>query len=153
MTERTYGEILDAIRDIVKEHEKVVRWSYGADLDEKIRHVLRHYQDDTTNHLVAIKHFRDDVITWLRAMAIVADMTSQAATHAEKNARLRGMVEVVESAIKKLRDREIDFNMTWWQWPDVFRSDYPTVHYVRRIHELEAQIKELEEQLKGEGCK
>ena len=66
MTERTYGEILDAIRDIVKEHEKVVRWSYGADLDEKIRHVLRHYQDDTTNHLVAIKHFRDDVVSLVR---------------------------------------------------------------------------------------
>ena len=150
MKERSTQEILDSINQIVKEHEIKVRWSYMADTDDRIRAVLRHYENVATEGLLAIKHFRDDVVVYLRAVALVADSTAQASTHAEKNARLRGLIETIESALQKLRHEEVDFDCTYWQWPDVFRSDYPTVHLIRRIHELENEIKELKKGDKNE---
>jgi hypothetical protein len=71
-------------------------------------------------------------------------MTGNAGTHAEKNARLRGAIELLESAVEKLRHQHLEDLFSIYHWPDVFRSDYPTRSLMERIHDLERQLKELQ---------
>jgi hypothetical protein len=72
-------------------------------------------------------------------------MTGSASTHGEKAARLRGLSEMIEGGIAKLREIHFeDMSLHRWFWPDVFRSDFPVRVYKQRIHELEDRIGQLE---------
>lgn len=131
------------IADIIKDHSERLRCYHCGSDEEKIAHIIRDYHDHATEAIGKVKAFRDDLQTWLRAIALVLEMTGNASTHAEKNARLRGALELLESAIGKLRDHEIEFSMSYrFNAHDVFRSDYPTRHFLERIRELEHELKE-----------
>lgn len=141
-TTETLADVVRKIDDIVIRYEQQNRVGYAGDLDWRVDQMIRHYQNIATNQLAGVKATRDDMLVWLRALAMVAEMAGNAGTHAEKNARLRGMVELIEAAIQKLREQEFNFQWSTWHMPDIFRSDYPVVQYIRRIHELEAQLRE-----------
>jgi len=134
--------IIEKIKGVIEKYQENNRVWYGGELDLQINEVIRHYQDIATDSLAGSKSFRDDMLTYMRALAMITEMAANAATHAEKNARLRGMIELIESTIQKLRDMEFNFQSCHWRKPDVFRSDYPVLQYIRRIHELEHQIQD-----------
>jgi hypothetical protein len=73
-------------------------------------------------------------------------MTGDPATHAEKNARLRGAIELLETAIEKLRYQNLESLFDIYRWPDLFRSEWPTRRLMERIHDLERQVKDLQPQ-------
>lgn len=117
---------------------------------ERLRYLLADLHLTECDAIAGCKHFRDDCVNWLRAISIVVESIGNAGTHREKEARCRGAVEVIESAIRKLRDREFDRH-SWRFWmDDVFRSDYPTREFVRRIHDLEQELKVLKSDRKTE---
>jgi hypothetical protein len=136
---------LEEIRLLIREHQEKQRISQGfgspADL---VKSILREYEDKTTKAYSDVKHVRDDMLTFFRALALVLNMTGEAATHAEKNARLRGAIELLESAIEKLRHQNLESLFDIYRWPDLFRSDWPTRRLMDRIHGLEQQIKDLQ---------
>lgn len=137
------------IERIVAEFEdKMSIGHWGSDnLSKRIHAVIDHYIRQAANAVSAEKNSRDNTITWLRAMGLVVDMAGNAGTHAEKNARLRGVAEAVESAISHLQNLRIDFyNGYWRSHEDIFRTDYPVREYIRRIHDLETEVKQLREQ-------
>lgn len=138
---------LAKVQAVVQEHEKERRIGYGASLDKRISAIIRGYQDTAARGLSGAKSARDNMLTWLRAMALIAEMTENAGTHSEKNARLRGMIEMCETAIKRLSQMEFDFSKSWWDWNDVFRSDYPVRHYMQRAHEAEREAEQLRERV------
>lgn len=145
--------LLDAMRDkqecefllyrakaAVEKHQQQQRRYVSGPLSAQVPDVLANYEDLATSAIVGVKHWRDDMVTYLRAMAMVAEMVGNGGTHAEKAARLRGMIEMIETTIQKLRNEEFDFNRSWWHTPDVFRSDFPVRRYQQRIHELETEL-------------
>lgn len=144
----------ETIEEVIKEHSDRLRCYYcGSDI-ERISHVINSYHDDASGALEQIKSFRDDLLTYLRAIALVVDMAANASTHREKNARLRGMVELLESAIDKLRKASFEFTLNHrWASYDIFRSDYPTRHLVDRIHELEDELRETKEAISNENIR
>jgi hypothetical protein len=101
---------------------------------------LRHYEDKAVSALRDTKQFRDDMLTYFRALVIVLDMTGNAATHAEKNARLRGAVELLEQMAERLR---LEIVFSHFHWRDAFASDWPTRRLLERVHELERELSEL----------
>ncbi len=137
------NETVAKLLRLANEHEDKINIHYGVSLDERIREIIRHYQNVAVNALSGSKTVRDDMLSYFRAMALICEMTLNAGTHAEKAARLRGMVELLESGIEKLQAQQFDLAFSSWRLPDVFRSDYPVRHYLERIHELEAKVKEL----------
>jgi hypothetical protein len=141
------GQDLERIKQIVEKHEGVTHWSYSGTLAARVERMMAHYQQIGVSGMASAKSARDNMLTWLRAMAIVADMTANAGTHGEKNARLRGIIDVTESAIEKLQQMDFDFHNTYWNFPDVFKSDYPVRHWMDRAHEAERKQKELEERI------
>lgn len=148
MTELTPGEALTqlcAIEKLISEHQNKQNYHQGfGSPAEKVKAILREYEDKTTKAYSGVKHFRDDMLTYFRALSLVLTMTGNAGTHAEKNARLRGAIELLESAVEKLRHEHLEDLFSIYHWPDVFRSDYPTRSLMERIHELEQQIKDLQ---------
>lgn len=136
---------LGEIEELIREHQEKQRYSQGfGSPAEKVKSILREYEDKTTKAYSDVKHFRDDMLTYFRALSLVLTMTGNAGTHAEKNARLRGAIELLESAIEKLRREHLEDLFSIYRWPDVFRSDWPTRRLMERIHDLEAQLKDKE---------
>jgi len=140
-------EQLEEIRELIREHQQKQKYSQGFGTPaELVKSILREYEDKTTKAYSDVKHFRDDMLTYFRAMALILTMTGEAATHAEKNARLRGAIELIESAVEKLRHEHLENLFSIYRWPDLFRSDWPTRRLMERIHDLEQQVKELRPQ-------
>lgn len=150
MQELTPGEALaqlNEIQKLINEHQDRQNYHQGFGTPaEKIKTILRQYEDKTTKAYSDVKHVRDDMLTFFRALALVLNMTGEAATHGEKNARLRGAIELLESAIEKLRHQNLESLFDIYRWPDLFRSDWPTRRLMDRIHNLERQIKDLQPQ-------
>lgn len=130
------------LESYIREHQKLMRTYYSYDdLPSGVNNVIEHYRALAANALQNTKNFRDDVIVWLRAMSLVLEMTGNAATHREKGARLRGCIEMIESAMQKLRAAEIGFQSTYYHWDDIFRSDFPVRSYIEKIHKLQDELK------------
>ena len=136
---------LEEIRALIREHQDKQRISQGFGTPAQlVKSVLREYEDKTTKAYSDVNHFRNDMLTYFRAMSLILTMTGEAATHAEKNARLRGAIELIEAAVEKLRRQNLESLFDIYRWPDLFRSDWPTRRLMERIHDLEQQVKDLQ---------
>jgi hypothetical protein len=143
VTDRSLTDEIRELDDAIREHEKLQRrYGPGTTLVERFRQVVQHYQESSVQTALVVQQFRDDLLVQFRAFSLVVDMVGSASTHSEKSARLRGLSELIEGSIDKLRRFEIN-DAKLWQFPDVFRSDYPTRAYLQRIHDLEDRIREL----------
>lgn len=132
------------IPDIIKEHSERLRCYHCGTDEEKIAHIIQDYHDNAVRALNEVKYFRDDLQTYLRAVALVLDMVGNASSHREKNARLRGALELLESGIGRLRESTFEFTLGCRLLSnDIFRSDYPTRQLLERIHALEDELKQL----------
>lgn len=135
------------IRAVVEDHERRIRTHYGSfALSERVDRLLGHYHDTATNSIAAAKAFAEDVSVALRALALVADSVASAGTHREKDARLRGLIEILEGALTRVRNHQWDVqNTSIYSFlpQDVFRSDYPQRRALDRIRELESQLAEV----------
>ena len=135
----------------VRSHERKQHVGHGGlSAAEDVRAVLREYEDKATRALSDVKRFRDDMVTFFRALALCLEMVGSAQTHGEKNARLRGAIELLESHLESLRRSDIDFLFSHFRWRDVFSADWPTRRLLDRIHELE---RELGEAKSARGCR
>lgn len=128
---------LDAL---VRKHEETQRTFRSGDLAVRAEAVLTHYQDLAVAHMAGVDAFRQDVLTYFRALVLLVESVANAFTHAEKAARLRGLVELLETAIDRVRKERLDFAFTRFGGPDLWRSDFPVREFVRRIRELEEKL-------------
>lgn len=112
---------------------------------DRVQGYVDHYVRLASRSIAKTTAFKNGVIAWLRGIAINAQAVSWASTHHEKDARLRGLIEVIETAIKQLDELRLDDHMEGWTdtvdtW---LKSDFPTREMRRRILDLEAEIKRL----------
>lgn len=140
---------IERLASLVKDKQKDQRIIYHASLSEQIIALIRNYEYETTQALAGVKCFRDDTRMWLQAMVIVANTIGNAGTHREKDARLRGMIEILETVIEKLRTEQSDFDSSYFRWPNLYRSEYPVRRYMERAEGAERQLQETEAKLKS----
>lgn len=124
------------------EREHHVYHRGGDATDVRIDAMVRYFRDQSVRAYEEAHAFREDLITHLRALVIVGEGALSAGTHREKDARLRGLISVVDAGIDRLREYRFKSERSW-HWPDVFRSDYPVRRYIDRIRELEQQVEQL----------
>lgn len=136
---------LKAIDAILREHEKETRCSTAGHVD-RLRITLDHYRHIADRAVSESKSFRDDFVTWLRAVQLNMAIVEGGYTHAEKAARLRGFEELINNLIRQLREAE--FNLSWSHWsefPDLF--DPVDRRLFERNRDLQNQNSELRKQL------
>jgi predicted nucleic acid-binding Zn-ribbon protein len=128
-------------------------WTYSSDhtLAERVQSCVNHYTRMAAEAVGDSHSFKDGVVSWLRGIAINAQSVSWASTHHEKDARLRGLIEVVETAITRINDvRFTDRLSPWNNVTDAWmKSDFPTREMRSRILKQEEEIKRLKK-LAGE---
>lgn len=138
------------IRRIIEEFEAsspgMSRYG-GLSVSEHVHLIIRNYNRIAANSVSGQKNFQNDMVTHLKAISLVVDMIGNASTHAEKGARLRGLSELIETTIRKLQEKRVEFGYSWYGWDDVFASDYPVRHYIDQIRQLEREKQELQNQL------
>lgn len=136
-------EELETIIEVLNEHSQ-----YYNPKNERLVNVVKsavyRLEQKEKNQVLKFKAFQDDILTYLRAIALVADTVGNADTHKEKNARMRGLLAQIESAIQVVRDGA-EYLLTGYYtgMPDLFRSNYPVQQYINRCRELENEIKFL----------
>lgn len=127
-------------------------WRYTQDqtLTDRVARVVDHYTRMAARAVEKQQNERNGMVSWLRGIAITAQSVSWASTHHEKDARLRGLIEVVETAITKIQQQDndsshyFDGNIDSWM-----KSDFPTRDLKRRILDQQAEIERLK-RLAGE---
>lgn len=141
------NQVLAEIKKELQKHTDKQHWGICSTPVEQLRSILQRYQDIARRHLQGAEDFRDQMLVWLRAMSLTLTMTGNAATHAEKGARLRGTIEIIEKLIRNLQNEKFDFSRTYWHsaWDDDFRSDYPVRDLLHENHDLKARLKEAQE--------
>lgn len=138
------GGQLAAVEELIREHQKKQNYHQGfGTTADRVKSVLCEYEDKTTKAYSDVRQFRDDMLTYFRAFSLILTMTGEAGTHAEKNARLRGAIELLERGIETIRRSNLESLLDIYRWPDVFRSDWPTRRLMERIHDLEQENSEL----------
>lgn len=126
-------------------------WRYGSDnvFAARVQRCIDHYTRMAANAVGDAHEFKDSVVAWLRGMAISAQSVSWASTHHEKDARLRGLIEVIETAISNINEQRVTDRLSRWNgvvdsWQ---KSDFPTREMRRRILDQEEEIKRLKKQV------
>lgn len=121
-------------------------WRYGHDqsLADRLVRIVDHYTRLAAFAVETQQNERTGVVSWLRGIAINAQSVSWASTHHEKDARLRGLIEVIDTAITKIQEQNSDSGRYFDGGIDSWmRSDFPTRDLKRRILDQEAEIKRL----------
>jgi len=139
--ELTEDEYLDKI---INSNFELIRCYYPGNRAEKIESIINYYKRKAEESLFSIRNFQQELIVWLRALAMVAEMAGNSSTHREKAARVRGMIEIIETCIEKATNMDINFSFLYFNWPNLWRSDYPVRKILQENHELKKEIDRLQ---------
>lgn len=120
--------------------------------EQMLDSVLRQERNHTEKAIAGAKDFRDSCLIMLKSLEVVIESIECASTHSEKNARLRGLMDVVHRNMEKMGRFEFCFDSPPWYatYNDAFSREDPRVLKLReRVAELERQVqpqpKEAEE--------
>lgn len=142
---------LNGIRQRLREEQEHDRWHHSEEtVIATLVRVLDHKRSHVASTIARSRDFQQDVLTFLRAFSLMLETVSGASTHAEKAARLRGLIELVETAATRVRERQFREQESWSysMADDVFRCDYPVRHWIHKCREAEAKQQAAEEELK-----
>jgi hypothetical protein len=135
------------IEDVLNKHQEDIKNYYHGDIGDKISHLLSHYKDIAAKEIGNRKSLIEDVLVYFRSVVMISESIGIAGTHAEKAARLRGLIELLNSAINKLRTSQEEHllsNFSWYSWD---YSDYPYRSLIEKLSELKTQNEYFKSQL------
>lgn len=138
---------------IIREHESVIHTHYGGTIGERAQQVLSHYKRDAAQAISERKRMNQETLVYFRSIIMCAEMVGMGGTHHEKDARLRGMIELLNQAIKKLQDEEHNSLLDNWGYGFGSRSDYPYRSLLDDMRQLKAENQELKKKLNATGAK
>lgn len=128
----------------LREQMKAFRIHWSGSPEQMLNSVLRHERSHTEKAIAGAKNFRDSCLIMLKSLEVVIESIECASTHSEKNARLRGLMDVVHRNMDRMARFEFCFDSPpWYQtYSDAFaREDLRILKLRERIAELEQQLK------------
>jgi hypothetical protein len=152
---REYG-FLRPLEKVMDEQEEKLHHHYGSfGAADRLRYIFRNLERKAEQSQFAYRALKEDMLVWARAIGLAAGMAANGGTHREINARMRGLIEMIESAVTAIRNANEDERHGFYgaHVPDVFRSDYPVREYNQRIHELERELELERKRNSGDGLK
>jgi hypothetical protein len=140
-------DLEEGISKLLNELEDDAHTGYGSPLvADRIRYLVNHERSKMVDALASAQEFRNTVVSQFRALSIVIATVGGAGTHREKDARLRGLDEIITASIDALNRMTFDA-LGGSYWPDVFRSDFATRELIREKHQLRDEVKMLRQSL------
>lgn len=139
----------DKLERFVKENESDIHTHYPGSLVDKTRSLISHYSRDAAQATARKLSMIEDMKLYVRGMIMAAEMIGMAGTHGEKAARLRGMIDLMNSTARKLEQGHEDEILESWRFSLFGRGDYPYQKILERHDELKRENEELKRQLAG----
>lgn len=136
-----FTETIQKIDKVIRHYEGDAGVTCSGEYPSRLRNLFLHYQQKAGNAIAKNKSVVEDCLVYFRSVAMLAESVGMAQTHNEKNARLRGLVELLESAIHKLRTHQEDELMHNWQYFSWHVSDYPYRAVLRNLQQENRELK------------
>jgi hypothetical protein len=137
----------DKLKAFVERMEKESHHHYSGTLTERACAVIGHAQHQAARAVADKMQVIEDMKVYVRGMSMAAEMVAIASTHGEKNARLRGMIELMNSTSGKLNDKHQDELLNTWRFTTYGNSDLPYQSILRKYDELKRENEELKRKL------
>lgn len=137
----------DKLENFVKKMESESHFHYGGTLVQRAWSVINHAQHLAAQSSAKKMQLIDDMKVYVRGMCMAAEMVAIADTHREKAARLRGMIELMNSTSNKLNQGYEDEMLQGWRFQTYGNSDLPYQSILRKYDELKRENSELKKQL------
>lgn len=155
ITNGDYSEIKLAfdLDKLVKEHEQVQHHYSSGDLEERLKFVISWYKREAADQIAERKNIIETSISYFRSFRMLCESVGMGSTHAEKEHRLRGLIQLLDVTIEKLREEEtenLENNWPFFKWGN--RSDYPYRDILRKFDELKRENEELKKRLPKEDA-
>ncbi len=140
---------LKEVMDLLAAEQSHDRWHHAeANPAKLLKEILDRKRSAVAAMILQCKEFQTDTLVFLRAFVLLLETVAGASTHGEKAARLRGLMELVESAAGKIRAKQFREYQSWSfaMSEDVFRCDYPVRNWIDRAREAEARAEAAEQE-------
>lgn len=116
----------------------------AQDLPHRVYQLTKAMNDKYRRQYTFTKSLAEDVVSYLRAIALCLETVGNAPTHRAKSERVKGLLEQIASAVKNIRDwHRCNIDSRYGTFPDLFETDFPVRDYLKQIHELKAEVKRL----------
>lgn len=138
---------VEQIKKIINQHEKSIHIYHAGDEAEKIAQVINHYERKAAEAIGSRKQMIEDTLVYFRSVVMITESIGMAGTHAEKAARLRGLIELLQSAISKLKqEKEEDILNNWRSFSWDF-STYPYQSILEKFDDAKRENERLKSRL------
>lgn len=138
---------LNKIKELCLKHSDLQRFGSSGELWEQVERQINNYKHTAEKAQVYTKSFIEDMRVMFRSVQMIHEFVGSGGTHAQKEALMGSLSAFLESAIRKLESIEVQYMFTDYRWENIFKSEYPVRDFVRRMHELEKENKDLKAQL------
>jgi hypothetical protein len=146
LEQRLDTETQKELDELLKRHEKSIHCGFSGSLFDRFASILNWYERNSADATTKNKKMIEDTVTYLLSFKMLCEMVSMGQTHGEKAARLRGMIELLDSSIQKLRNEQTDSIFgSQFGWGSF--SDYPYQSILRKYDELKRENDELKIQV------
>jgi hypothetical protein len=136
-------QTMDRLKQVIKRHAEKQHTYYSGDEIEQIESAIRHYEREAANAVAEKLDMTDNTLTYFRAAVMLVESASMGATHTEKNARLRGLTDLLNHTIEKLKRQKTENLLNhsgYFSWD---MATYPYQSVINKCNELERENKEL----------
>lgn len=128
---------LKAIASYLVNREKETRHHYSSrSILEKLEYQISEEERQTRAALAEKRQMIEDALVYFRSVVMIAESIGMAGTHAEKSARLRGLIELLNSAITKLRNQQQESLLNNWDSFHWGYSDYPYRRILEKFNDM-----------------
>lgn len=134
--------------EFLKRHEQSIHIHFSGSLFDRFASIINHYERSSSEATALRKKMIEDTITYLQSFKMLCEMVGMGGTHGEKAARLRGMIELLDSSIQRLRNdqtEDILNNWRYFSWGGF--SDYPYQSILHKYDDLKKENEELKIQI------
>jgi hypothetical protein len=147
-------DVLQEIEKIIKDKEAEYNSYYSTDsLPNKLLHVLQSAETGSQTAIADKRKLIEDALVYFRSVVMIVESIGMAGTHAEKSARLRGLIELLYSAIGKLRNDQQDSLLQNWESFSWSYSDYPYRKVLENYKDLQRQNEQMKSVLEKNNIK
>ena len=137
----------DKLKEFVHKQESELHQHYSGTLVQKACVLISRHERIAAGAIGEKMQAIEDMKIYVRAMTMAAEMVAIAGTHGEKNARLRGMIELMNSTSSKLNKGYEDELLASFRFQLYGNSDQPYQKILRKYDELKRENEELKRKL------
>jgi hypothetical protein len=132
------------IENLLKDYEEKLSFRMGADMSERIAHVLSTFNKAATESTWKGKNFLEDVKTQFKAIEITLEgLASEAYNHGQKRVIANHVINILRNCVDRIDRVKWDYQNSMYEHFNYFRSESPEGDLMKRYRTLKEENERL----------